>query len=218
MVEVEVLSAEVCPYAHRTRLVLLEKGVNFNLTEIDLKNKPDWFPDVSPYGKVPSIRRNGRIVYESAIINEYLDEAFPLPQLMPQQPLERALARIWIDYANTRFNPTVYKLLRELDAIKQAELTDELVNVFRYMENEGFKKLGNGLFWMGQQLTLVDLAFYPFFERLCNLKYYRDFDIPVDCTQIQEWINTMSLRTSVQTIRNPPEFYIERARATALPM
>ena len=136
---------------------------------------------------------------------------------MPQQPLERALARIWIDYANTRFNPTVYKLLREVDPVKQNELVNELTNVFRYMEKEGLRKLGDGPFWMGKNLTLVDLAFYPFFERLCNLKHYRDFDIPVECDQIQQWIDFMSLRDSVQKIRNPPEFYIERARAVASP-
>jgi glutathione S-transferase len=57
MAEVEIYSASVCPYAHRTRLALLEKGVDFKLTEIDLQNKPEWFADVSPYGKVPVINR-----------------------------------------------------------------------------------------------------------------------------------------------------------------
>jgi glutathione S-transferase len=56
MAEVEIYSASVCPYAHRTRLALLEKGGEFKLTEIDLQNKPEWFADVSLYGKVPVIK------------------------------------------------------------------------------------------------------------------------------------------------------------------
>ncbi|MBD2538399.1 glutathione S-transferase N-terminal domain-containing protein [Coleofasciculus sp. FACHB-SPT36] len=69
MAEVEIYSASVCPYAHRTRLALLEKGVEFKLTEIDLHNKPEWFADVSPYGKVPVIKYGSDRIWESTIIS-----------------------------------------------------------------------------------------------------------------------------------------------------
>ena len=84
MSDVEIFSAEVCPYAQRTRMVLVEKGVDFTLREVDLANKPDWFLEVSPYSKVPVIRHQGRVVYESANINEYLDEVYPEPPMMPE--------------------------------------------------------------------------------------------------------------------------------------
>ena len=141
MASVEIFSAEVCPYAHRTRLVLMHKGVDFSLTEIDLSNKPDWFAEVSPYGKVPSIRHDGRIVYESAIINEYLDEAFPEPALMPTDPHARAMTRIWVDYGNTRFNVASYTLVRENDTANQETLRTELDACLKFME-EGMAKLG----------------------------------------------------------------------------
>lgn len=83
MADIEIFSANACPYAQRTRFMLTEKGVPFSLTEIDLRNKPAWFKDVSPYGKVPVIRHRGQVIYESAIINEYLEEVFPEPPLMP---------------------------------------------------------------------------------------------------------------------------------------
>ena len=101
----------MCPYAQRTRLLLLEKGVDFELIEIDLANKPDWFEDVSPYSKVPVVVDGDTRVYESSIINEYLDEAYPEPALMPSDPGRRALARIWIDYANVKYTPSIYKFL-----------------------------------------------------------------------------------------------------------
>jgi glutathione S-transferase len=83
MAEIKLYSAVVCPYAHRTRLVLQEKGIDFDLIEIDLQNRPEGFTKVSPYGKVPAITHNDERVWESAIINEYLDEVFPNPPLLP---------------------------------------------------------------------------------------------------------------------------------------
>ena len=84
--DIELFSARVCPYAHRTRLVLAEKGLDFELTEIDFENKPRRFLEISRYGKVPALVHAGNEIYESAIINEYLEEAFPEPALMPADP------------------------------------------------------------------------------------------------------------------------------------
>ncbi|MBM3502919.1 MAG: glutathione S-transferase family protein [Alphaproteobacteria bacterium] len=215
MATVEIFSAEVCPYAHRTRLALLEKGVDFTLTEIDLKNKPSWFPSVSPYGKVPAIRHNGQIVYESAIINEYLDEVFPNPPLMPKDPVRRAQARIWVDYFNTRYNVISFRLIREIDESKHPALIKEYYDALRFMENEGLKKLGSGPFWMAEGLTLVDLALYPSFERFATLEHYRGVRIPEDCARLRRWVETMRERPSVKKIAHPGSFYVERSAAYA---
>ncbi len=217
MATVEIFSAEVCPYAHRTRLVLMYKNVDFSLTEIDLKNKPAWFKEVSPYGKVPSIRHDGRIVYESAIVNEYLDEVFPMPALMPTTPHGRAMARAWVDYGNTRFNVASYSLVRETDSAAQGALRDELDACLLFMENEGMRKLGDGPYWLGAEPSLVDFSYYPFFERFCNVEHYRDYTIPAACTRIRAWIDTMKDMPIVREIANPPAFYIERAKAYAAP-
>ncbi|MBM3613825.1 MAG: glutathione S-transferase family protein [Alphaproteobacteria bacterium] len=217
MAQVEIFSAEVCPYAHRTRLALLEKGVDFTLTEIDLKHKPAWFKDVSPYGKVPSVRVGKDIVYESAIINEYIDEVFPNPPMMPKDAGRRALARIWIDFCNTRLNVTTHGLLRALDSETQVRLRTELDGHLRFMETEGFAKMGPGPYWMVEGVTLVDVAYYPSFERFCNIEHYRDYLIPEDCVRLKAWIAGMRERPSVKSIANPADFYIKRAAAYALP-
>lgn len=99
MAGIVIYSATLCPYAHRSRLTLLEKGVEFQLIEIDLQNKPEGFTDISPYGKVPAIKHGYKRVWESAIINEYLDEVFPEPPLLPANAIDKAQARIWIDFA-----------------------------------------------------------------------------------------------------------------------
>lgn len=94
MAEIKIYSPLVCPYAHRSRLVLQEKGIDFDLIEINLQNKPDGFTDISPYGKVPAIAHNNHRVWESAVINEYLNEVFPNPPLLPNSPIAKAQARI----------------------------------------------------------------------------------------------------------------------------
>ena len=68
---IKIYSSARCPYAQRTRMLMIEKELPFELTEVDLSNKPDWFLKVSPYGKVPVIVDDGETIYESAIINEY---------------------------------------------------------------------------------------------------------------------------------------------------
>ena len=75
MSELKLYSSNSCPFAHRSRLMLYEKGINFELIEIDLKNKPDWFASVSLYTKVPALEQGDVRIYESAIVNEYIDRS-----------------------------------------------------------------------------------------------------------------------------------------------
>lgn len=210
MSAVQIYSAKACPFAQRTRLVLLEKGIDFTLIEIDLQNKPDWFAQVSRYGKVPALKHGDNEVYESAIINEYLDEVFPEPPLLPHDPGTRAIARIWIDYANTRFVPAFSKLLRGKDAEEQEQGRQELHDALLYLEREGLGKSGKGPYWFGQAISLVDLTFYPWFERLPVLEHFRNFTLSADATRLENWRKAVHGRDSVQSIANPVSFYLER--------
>lgn len=210
MAQLELYSASVCPFAHRTRLTLLEKSIDFTLIEIDLENKPDWFTEVSPYSKVPVLKYGNDRVWESAIINEYLDEVFPQPPLMPQQPGKRALARIWIDFANTKFINAFYKMLLNQDLEKQQIWKQDLLNHLLFMEHEGIEKLGDdGPYWFGESVSLVDLTFYPWFERWAVVEHYRNLSLPSECQRLQQWWEAMSERDSVKAIANSPQFYIK---------
>ena len=87
--KLELISHKLCPYVHRAAILLHEKGVAFTRREIDLKNKPDWFLQVSPYGKVPLLLVEGTALFESTAICEFLDETFP-PSSLPDDRLARA--------------------------------------------------------------------------------------------------------------------------------
>lgn len=219
MAEVKIYSAVVCPFAHRSRLVLQEKGIDFELIEIDLQNKPAGFTDISPYGKVPALVHGDRRVWESAVINEYLDEVFPNPSLLPNNPIGKAQARIWIDFANTRFVPAFSNLLRSSDIQQQEEAKKELYKHLEFIENEAFGKLSkDGPYWFGESISLVDFTFFPWFERWAALKKYRDFPLPAEFARLKQWKHALKERESVKAIANSKEFYIERYAKFATPV
>ena len=89
-------SGTTCPFSQRCRLVLFEKGMDFEIRDIDLFNKPEDISVMNPYGQVPILVERDLVLYESNIINEYIDERFPHPQLMPADPVMRARARLFL--------------------------------------------------------------------------------------------------------------------------
>ena len=89
-------SGTTCPFSQRCRLVLFEKGMDFEIRDVDLFNKPEDIAVMNPYGQVPILVERDLVLYESNIINEYIDERFPHPQLMPADPVMRARARLFL--------------------------------------------------------------------------------------------------------------------------
>ena len=215
--KIELFSARVCPYAHRTRLALLEKGLEAELIEIDFKNKPKRFLEVSAYGKVPAIVHNGAEVYESAIINEYLEEVFPDPALMPKDPATRAQLRIWIDYCDDHYLDDFYGALRNQDRELDDALKEKVLAHLHRIEAAMQRLSNEGPYWLGAQVSLLDCAYYPFFERFPVLAHYRGIKIPKDCKRLSKWCDTMAERATVKSIANDPDYYIGRYASYARP-
>ena len=84
------------PFSQRCRIVLFEKGMDFQIIDVDVFNKPEDLALINPYNKVPVLVERDLILYEANIINEYIDERFPHPQLMPADPAMRARARLFL--------------------------------------------------------------------------------------------------------------------------
>jgi len=211
-------SARACPFAHRSRLVLAEKRVAFELVEIDLANKPAWFSNVSLYGKVPALEHEGQRIVESAVINEYIEETFPDPRLLPREPAPRALARIWIDFANTRLASAYAKILFAATEAERQAAKGELSAALERLDREALGKLsGAGPFWLGAEPSLVDFTFYPWFERLPALQQHSGFELPRSLERLPRWRDAVHARASVQAIENPVSFYLERYRTYQRP-
>ncbi len=211
MSTLQLYFAKGSTFSQRTRVVLLEKGINFTPVEIDLQNKPDGFTQISRYGKVPAIKHGDVEIYESAIINEYLNEVFPEQPLLPQDPGAKAIARIWIDYANTRLVPAFNKFLRGKDSTEQEQGRREFTEALLYIEQEGLgKQSGNDPYWLGDKFSLIDISFYPWFERLPLLEHFRQFTLPTETSRLQKWWDVVRNRESIQAVANPASYYLER--------
>src|SRR5262249_51048921 len=100
MPQLTLVSHELCPYVQRAAIALEEKGVAFERINVDLTNKPDWFLAISPLGKVPLLKVGEAVIFESAVIVEYLEETQDSP-LHPADPLERAEHRAWIEFGSS---------------------------------------------------------------------------------------------------------------------
>ncbi|MFL2770038.1 MAG: glutathione S-transferase family protein [Rhodospirillaceae bacterium] len=211
MPEVELFSFEACPYAQRTRMMMIEKDIEFCLTEVDLSNKPDWWKKLSPHGKVPLIRHNGGIVYESRIINEYIEEAFPQPPLLPRDALGRATARIWIDYCDTYLTPALHQLMANKNSEEKQILNRKnLGEKFLFLEFEGIRKLGDGPLMIGEDISLIDLQYMPFMERFPCYEELWGASLPDECTSLRKWMDAMRERESYNSTMNTVEYHMER--------
>src|SRR6201992_4000326 len=105
-------SGTTCPFSQRCRLVLFGKGMACEIRDIDLFNKPEDISVMNPYGQVPVLVERDLVLYESNIINEYIDERFPHPQLMPADPVMRARARLFL----FRFEQELFNHVQTLES------------------------------------------------------------------------------------------------------
>jgi glutathione S-transferase len=208
METIELFSARVCPFAHRSRLALLEKGLPFELVEIDLRDKPSWYKEINPAGTVPALRQGSFTLRESLVINEYVEELAAEPSLLPATPRQRAEARLWISFADSRFVPQFYRLLKSQNENERAAAREELSSVLATLDGELHRRQGNGAYWFGRTVGLADIALYPWFERWPVLEHYRGLGISRERKALLGWIAAMQERDAVKRGGQPADFYI----------
>lgn len=198
----ELISFKLCPFVQRSVIVLQEKGVDYDITYIDLKNPPDWFKTISPLGKVPVLRVGDAVVFESAVIMEYLDEVNP-PSLHPQDPLRKAHNRAWIEFASTLFFCQFNMVMaQEQVACENAEkeLRDKLALVNEQLVGPHFN---------GEAFSLIDAAYAPLFMRLAFLEQWSPMGMLKDMPKMQAWSDALLARPAVQAsvVENLNELY-----------
>jgi glutathione S-transferase len=155
-VSLVLYNAPRCPYAARARIVLAEKGIELEVVEIDLSDRPDWLYEKNPKGRVPVIEEeDGWVLPESAVIMEYLEERYPEPRLLPLDPADRALVRLLI-FRDGDLTGPYYRLRREEEGAE--EELDAVLERFDSMLAE-LPYLG------GMEYGLADIAYVPWFLR-----------------------------------------------------
>lgn len=214
MPDLELITSIICPFAQRSRIALAEKGLSFKSTEIkflgDRFEKPDWFRALTPYRTVPVLKYGEDVIYDSDVVNQYIEDVFPEPPLMPSSPAGRAAARLWLTHSNSKFLRGYYGVIMSQTEERVDRYREQFHETLRFMEREGIGKLGaDGPFWMGAQMTLVDISYFPFFERFGMLDHYRGFHLPDDCSRLQKWYDAMRARPSVASTIESDDFHID---------
>ncbi len=154
-------SGTACPFSHRCRIVLYEKGMDFEVRDVDLHDKPDDIAVMNPYSRVPILVERDLTLYESNIINEYIDERFPHPQLMPADPVMRARARLFL----YNFEHDLFSHIGDLEhgTTKAAEKARGIVRDNLTQIAPIFAKQKHML---GEDYSMLDVAIAPLLWRL----------------------------------------------------
>jgi len=150
-----VYDADRCPYCARARIALAEKGVEHELFAADLADRPQWLYEKNETGRVPVLEDDGWILPESSVIMEYLEERYPEPALLPADPADRALARLWI-FRHDDFAKPYYALRRGEDGAEE-RFAEQLAKLDAALDRQP---------WLtGAEYGLADIAYVPWVLR-----------------------------------------------------
>ncbi|OWV96339.1 glutathione S-transferase family protein [Rhizobium sp. R693] len=206
-----LVSHHLCPYVQRAAIALAEKGVPFERVNIDLADKPRWFLEISPLGKVPLLCiRDGNgnldVLFESSVICEYLEETQDGRRLHPADPLTRARHRGWMEFGSSILSDLwVYETTQDrgqLEAKRQV-----LASKFATIETE----LKGGPYFAGEDFSLVDSVFAPIFRYFDVFDAIGDSGIFAGLPRVQAWRTALSDRPSVKAAVEPD--YADRLMA-----
>lgn len=197
-------SGTTCPFSQRCRFVLFEKGMDFEIRDVDLYNKPEDISIMNPYGQVPILVERDLILYESNIINEYIDERFPHPQLMPADPVMRARTRLFL------FN-FEKELFVHVAALENRSMNDEKVlEAARQTIRERLSQLAPLLiknkFMLGEEFSMLDVAVAPL---LWRLDHY-GIELPKNAAPIQKYAERIFSRPAYIEALTPSEKVMRR--------
>ncbi len=156
-------SGTTCPFSHRCRIVLFEKGMDFQINDVDIHDKPEDLAVMNPYNEVPVLVERDLILHEANIINEYIDERFPHPQLMPADPIMRARARLFLH----RFEQELFVHVRVLESAGTSKKDLEKARVsIRDNLTQIAPVFTKQKFMLGEEFSMLDVAVAPLLWRL----------------------------------------------------
>lgn len=184
--------------SRKVRIVLIEKELEFERITVDLTKKEQKNPEylkIHPFGQVPALDDDGFIVYDSTIINEYLEDEYPHPPLIPSDSEGRARVRMLEDFRDNQFNPPFIRIIHEMRKKQEAErdlklieeAKAEIVRCFDRIEEEL-----EGQDYLAGAFSLADIAF------MSNLDLLERFQIPVDARykNMRAWMGRLKARPS----------------------
>uniref|UniRef100_H3D718 Glutathione S-transferase omega n=2 Tax=Tetraodon nigroviridis TaxID=99883 RepID=H3D718_TETNG len=198
---IRLYSMRFCPFAQRTKLVLIAKGIKHDTININLKDKPDWFLEKNPLGLVPTLETAaGEVIYESPITCEYLDEVYPEKKLLPSTPFGKAQQKMMLEHFS-KITPYFYKITmgrKNGDDVSglEAELKEKMGKLNEDLDKKKTKYFG------GDSITMIDYMMWPWFERMevFGLKCCLD-----NAPELTKWTERMREDPAVKATSHSPD-------------
>ena len=203
--DLELISFKLCPFMQPSVITLLQHKVEHKITYIDINDPPPWFDELSPTGQVPSLRvDNDQVIFESTIINEYLNEANNCG-MMPDDPMQRALHRSWIQFCGSFFGD-IFNLIGGKD---EAAVEDIEYDILEKLDRVEALKSDSNCF-NGDELSLIDTTFAALFMRLDLLKAGRNILDNSRYPKLNAWSEHLLSMDSVKNSVVPefPQMYL----------
>jgi glutathione S-transferase len=180
---ITLYDADRCPYCARVRIVLAEKGLEYETVEIDLDDRPAWIYEKNPLGRVPVLEEDAFVLPESAVIDEYLEERYPEPALWPADPGERAFGRLLVFRFDQLSKP--YYAVRRGEEGAGERLGSELAKLNAVLDARPYLS--------GRDFGLADVAYVPWIVRARDRMGVGLGAFPA----LSEWLERLSARPSI---------------------
>ena len=183
--------------SRKVRMALIEKGLEFERINVDLSKREQKNPEylkIHPFGQVPALDDEGFVLYDSTIINEYLEDEYPYPPLMPKDSEGRARARMMEDLRDSHFNPACVQIFRELRK-PEGERDQSAIEQVKAKITECFDRIENeleGREYLAGSFSLADIAFVPNIDTLDRLQ----MQVDPKYRNILAWIARLKARPS----------------------
>jgi len=180
---ITLYDADRCPYCARVRIVLAEKGLEFETVVVDLDDRPAWIYEKNPLGRVPVLEEDTFVVAESAVINEYLEDRYPEPGLWPADPAQRALGRMLVFRFDELSRP--YYAVRRGEKGAGERLDAALAELDGQLEMQPFLS--------GPEFGLADVAYVPWILRARDRMDLELTPFPA----LADWVTRLEQRPSI---------------------
>ncbi|KAI9497062.1 glutathione S-transferase [Zychaea mexicana] len=187
-------TAAICPYAQRAAIALKEIGLEYEHVEIDLANKPSWYPNVNPESKVPALTINGKNIAESLVLIELANDLKPEKGLLPSDPVQRAQIRFAIEYFASKVSSAWYGfLLRDYSKENLPKYTEGLEAAYSRINELLLEQAPSGPYFLGSEYSLADIAIAPFVARQAATHKALLNGLEIEAVKkyprLQEWLN-----------------------------
>ncbi len=194
-------SGTTCPYSHRCRIVLFEKGMDFQVIDVDMANKPEDLAIINPHNEVPVLVERDLVLQQANIINEYIDERFPHPQLMPADPVMRARARLFL----YNFEEQLFNHIVDVES-ENEKVADKARTIIRDNLTQIVPLFSKQQYILGDEFSMLDVAIAPLLWRLGHY----GIDLPKQAAPLLKYAERIFSRPAYIEAMTPSEKAMRR--------